>query len=55
MHYTFVHHFDPIMVEDPLVVLCIADRTPVEVMWHVSLTRFRTFYTLVRDWNELRT
>jgi hypothetical protein len=54
MHYTFVQHLDPIMVEDPLVVLCLAERTPVEVEWHVPLTRFRDFYTLVRDWNELR-
>jgi hypothetical protein len=55
MHYTFVHHLDPIVVEDILVVLCLADRTPVEVEWQVPLMRFRAFYTLVQDWNELRT
>jgi hypothetical protein len=31
MHYTFVHHLDPILVEDPLVVLYLVDRTLVEV------------------------
>jgi hypothetical protein len=36
MHYTFVHNLDPIVVEDPLVVLCLADRTLVEVKWHVQ-------------------
>jgi hypothetical protein len=51
MHYTFVHHLDPIMVEDPLVVLCLEDRTPVEVEWQVLLVKFRAFYTLVREWN----
>jgi hypothetical protein len=29
----------------------LADRTPVEVKWQVSLMRFRTFYTLVNEWN----
>jgi hypothetical protein len=35
----------------PLVVLCLADRTSVEVEWQFPLTRFRAFYTLVRGWN----
>jgi hypothetical protein len=47
----FVYHLDPIVVENPLVVLCLADRTLVEVEWQVPLTRFRAFYALVRDWN----
>jgi hypothetical protein len=38
-------------VENPLVVLCLADRTLVQVEWQVPLARFRAFYTLVRDWN----
>jgi hypothetical protein len=32
-------------------VLCLVARTPVEVEWQVSLVRFRTFYTLVNEWN----
>jgi hypothetical protein len=51
----FVCHLDPIIVENPLVVLCLADRTTVEVEQQVPLARFRVFYTLVRDWNGLRT
>jgi hypothetical protein len=47
----FVYHRDPIMVENPLVVLCLADKTLVEVEWQVSLMRFRALYTLVQDWN----
>jgi hypothetical protein len=44
MHYfPFYYHLDPIMVESPLVVLCLADRTLVEVGWQVPLLRFRTF------------
>jgi hypothetical protein len=35
-------------------VLCLADRTPVEVEWQTPLVIFRAFYTLVRDWNGLR-
>jgi hypothetical protein len=54
MHYTFVYHLDPIVVENPLVVLCLVDRTLVEVEWQTPLMRFKTFYTLVRDWNGLR-
>jgi hypothetical protein len=41
-------------MENLLVVLCLADRTPVEVEWQTPLTRFRAFYTLVRDWKGLR-
>jgi hypothetical protein len=55
MHYTSVHHLDPIVVEDLLVVLCLADRTLIEVEWQVPLVRIRAFYTLVGDLNELRT
>jgi hypothetical protein len=29
----FVYHLDPIMVENPLVMLCLVDRTLVEVEW----------------------
>jgi hypothetical protein len=47
----FVYHLDPIMVENPLVVLCLADRTLVEDEWQVPLMRFRAFYTLVNEWN----
>jgi hypothetical protein len=45
----FVYNPDPIVVENPLVMLCLVDRTPVEVEWQTPLVRFRTFYTLVRD------
>jgi hypothetical protein len=51
MHYNFVHHLYPIVVEDPLLALCLADRTSVEVKWQDPLTRFRAFYTLVHEWN----
>jgi hypothetical protein len=39
-----------------LVVLCLGDRSLVEVEWQITLTRFRAFYTMVRvrDWNGLR-
>jgi hypothetical protein len=50
-YYPFLDHLEPIVVESPLVVLCLADRTLVEVEWQVPLTRFRAFYTLVHDWN----
>jgi hypothetical protein len=30
-------------VENPLVVLCLVDRAPVEVEWQTSLTRFSAF------------
>jgi hypothetical protein len=36
---------------NPLVVLCLAARTLVEVEWQVPLTRSRAFYTLVNEWN----
>jgi hypothetical protein len=29
----FVYHLAPIVVENPLVVLCLVDRTPIEVEW----------------------
>jgi hypothetical protein len=31
MHYTSVYHLDPIVVENLLVILCLVDRTLVEV------------------------
>jgi hypothetical protein len=43
MHYTFIYHLDPIMVENLLVVLFLVDRIPVEVKWQTPLTRFRAF------------
>jgi hypothetical protein len=46
-YYLFLDHLDPIMVESLLIVLCLVDRTPVEVGWQVPLTRFSAFYTLV--------
>jgi hypothetical protein len=39
----FVYHIDPIMVENMLVMLCLVDRTSVEVEWQVPLMRFRAF------------
>jgi hypothetical protein len=39
------------MVESLLVVLCLADRTLVEVGWQVPLVRFSAFYTLVHEGN----
>jgi hypothetical protein len=39
----FIYHLDPIMVENPLVVLCLVNRTPVEIEWQIPLVRFRTF------------
>jgi hypothetical protein len=39
----FIYHLDPIVVENPLVVLCLVDRTSVEVERQVSLMRFRAF------------
>jgi hypothetical protein len=29
----FLYHLDPIVMENPLVVLCLADRTLVEIEW----------------------
>jgi hypothetical protein len=39
----FVYHLAPIIVENLLVVLCLVDRTPVEVEWQTPLARFRAF------------
>jgi hypothetical protein len=50
-YYPFYCHLDPIMVESLLVVLCLADRTLVEVGWQVPLVRFSAFYTLVHEGN----
>jgi hypothetical protein len=48
MHYTlFIYDLDPIIMENLLVVLCLADRTLVEIEWQIPLARFRAFYTLV--------
>jgi hypothetical protein len=38
-----VYHLAPIVVENPLIVLCLVDRTLVEVEWQTPLVRFRTF------------
>jgi hypothetical protein len=38
------------MVENPLVVLSLADRTSLEVEWQVPLVRFRAFI----PWFEIR-
>jgi hypothetical protein len=32
-------------------VICLVDRTPVEVEWQVLLVRFRIFDTLVHKWS----
>jgi hypothetical protein len=50
-HCPFLDPLDPIVVESPLGVLCLTDRTLVEVEWQVPLMRFRAFYTLVHEWN----
>jgi hypothetical protein len=47
---TFVYHLDPIVVENSFVVLCLENRTLVEVEWQVPLTRLEIFYTLFHDW-----
>jgi hypothetical protein len=31
------------MLENPLVVLCLEDRTSVEVKWQIPLVRFKVF------------
>jgi hypothetical protein len=46
-YYPFYCHLDPIVVESPLVVQCLADRTLGEVEWQIPLLRFWAFYTLV--------
>jgi hypothetical protein len=51
---TFVYHLDPIVVENSLVVLCLADITPVEVEWQVPLVRLGLLISMVHDWNDLR-
>jgi hypothetical protein len=45
----FVYHLDPIVVENLLVVLCLANRTSVEVEWEVPLARFRAFIPWFMD------
>jgi hypothetical protein len=42
-YYPFLDHLEPIMVESSLVVLCLEDRTPIEVGWQVPLVRFNPF------------
>jgi hypothetical protein len=37
----FLYHLDPIMVENPLVMLYLVDRTSVEVEWQTPLARFK--------------
>jgi hypothetical protein len=39
----FIYHLDPIVVKNLLAVLCLEDRTSVEVEWQTPLTRFRAF------------
>jgi hypothetical protein len=29
----FVYHLDPIVVENPLVMICLVDRTLIKVEW----------------------
>jgi hypothetical protein len=45
----FVYHLDPIVVQNSLVVLCLAYRTPIEVECHVSLARLELFISLVHE------
>jgi hypothetical protein len=49
--FPLVYHFDPIMVENSLEVLCLEARTTVDVKWQVPLMIFRAFYSLVHEWN----
>jgi hypothetical protein len=52
MHYCHLCiTLDPIMVENPLVVLCLAEKTLVEVEWQVQLMRLGLFISLVHEWN----
>ncbi len=46
-YYPFCSTLDPIVVENPLVVLCLADRTLVEVEWQVPLVRLGLLYPIV--------
>jgi hypothetical protein len=41
--YPFVYHLAPIMVKNPLVMLCLVHRILVEVEWQTPLARFRAF------------
>jgi hypothetical protein len=50
-YYPLCSTLDPIVVENYVRRLCLADRTLVEVEWQVTLARFRAFYTLVNEWN----
>jgi hypothetical protein len=50
-HYVIVACAFTLLVENSLVVLYLADRTPVEVEWQTPLVRFRAFYTLVHERN----
>jgi hypothetical protein len=43
MHYTLCMSFDPILMENSLLVLCLVDRTLIKVEWQIPLTRFRAF------------
>jgi hypothetical protein len=54
-YYPLCITLDPIMLENPLVVLLLVDRTPIDVEWQVPLARFMAFYTLVCEWKWLRT
>jgi hypothetical protein len=51
MHYTLLYHLDPIVMENLLAVLCLVDRTMIEVEWQVPLMRLQAFYTLVHERN----
>jgi hypothetical protein len=39
----FLYHLALIVVENSLVVLCLVNRTLVEVEWQIPLARFKTF------------
>jgi hypothetical protein len=49
MHYALCISPSSYLVENPLVLLCLADRTLVEVAWQTPLMRFRAFYSLVQE------
>jgi hypothetical protein len=40
---SFVCHLAPIVVENPLVMICLVDRIPVEVERQTPLARFSAF------------
>jgi hypothetical protein len=48
---SFVYHLDRIVVENPLVMLCLVERIPVEVEWQTPLVRFRAFIPWFVKWN----